>query len=55
MRNKSYSKRIEDAQVMLSGITEFKDLLADRGIDDEYIDKLKGLIEECINMLNTRA
>ena len=52
MRNKSYSKRIEDAQVMLSGVTQYKDNLSDRGINDEYIDKFKTLVELCVTLNN---
>ncbi len=49
MRNKSHGKRIEDAQVMLSGITDNKESLANRGINDEYIESFRTLTETCVN------
>jgi len=49
MRNKSHSKRIENAQIMLSGITDNKENLANRGINDQYIEEFKTLAETCVN------
>jgi len=49
MRNKSHGKRIEDAQVMLQGITDNKESLSNRGITDQYIENFKALTEKCVN------
>ena len=54
MKKKSYSKQIVEAQVMLDGITVHKEKLANRGINDEYIDGYKALIDKCINLNNSQ-
>jgi len=54
MKKKSYSKQIVEAQVMLDGITVHKENLANRGIDDQYIDVYKTLIDKCINLNNSQ-
>ena len=50
MNNQSYSKRIENAQVMLSGITEHKENLANRGINDQYIESFRTLTNQCVDL-----
>ena len=48
MRNKSQSKRIEDAQIMFKGLTENKESLSNRGITDQYIENFKALTDLCV-------
>jgi len=53
-KTRSYGKRIEDANVMLSGISVYIEKLTQRGIDEQYIDKFKTLLAECVEINNNQ-
>jgi hypothetical protein len=50
----SYSEKIKDAEVMLSGIKSHKETLAHRGISDQYIEKFDNLTKTCVQTNNTQ-
>jgi non-homologous end joining protein Ku len=50
----SYSEKIKDAEVMLSGIKSHKEALAPRGISDQYIEKFDNLTKTCVQTNNTQ-
>lgn len=41
MANKTYPEKITDVEVMLDALTTNKDVLSKKGLDDEFIEKLK--------------
>ncbi len=48
MARQTYGKKIENSNVMLSGITSHKEKLKARGIDDPYIEKFTVLNRNCV-------
>ncbi len=48
MARQNYGKKIENSNVMLSGITSHKEKLKARGIDDPYIEKFTALNRNCV-------
>ena len=48
----SYGKKIESAEVMLAGIKSQKEVLVERGITDQYIEKFESLHRSCIDTNN---
>ncbi len=50
----SYSEKIKDAEVMLSGIKSHKEVLTPRGISDQYIEKFDNLTKTCVQTNNTQ-
>ena len=50
--SESYGKQIESAEVMLAGISSHKDALAERGVNDQYIEKFAALTKNCVETNN---
>jgi len=54
MSKVSYAEKIKNAEVMLAGIKSKKEILANHGINDAYIDTFSKLTETCINLNNSQ-
>ena len=54
MSKVSYAEKIKNAEVMLAGIKSKKEILANHGINDSYIEQFSKLTETCIVLNNAQ-